>query len=91
MNTSSVYVVTNYENKDLDELYLIKEEADAVCVEANASLSAIYKTGAYKNASDEDFNFLIKSMLYKVYSLYDAIENIKDRIREEVECDNRYK
>jgi len=92
MKTSSVYVVTNYENKDLTELYLTKEEADIACFEFNVSLIDHYKKmSAYRDMPEDNFNFMIKDMLYKVYSLYNAIENIKDCIREEVECDNRYK
>lgn len=84
MNTSSVYVVTNYENTDINELYSTKEEANNICTEFNDSLKLQYKKlGAYKNMSEDNFNFMMECMLYKVYSLYDAIENLKERVEED--------
>ena len=65
--SSELFVIYHFSNTEINDVYANKDEAELECVKVNESISKL--------------PFYIKKIQYKVISLYDAIDNIKDFIR----------
>jgi len=76
MKTFDVYVVFRYFDGDFQDIYLTKDEADKACIERNKKLYDQYNKPWCK-LSLESF-FLMKGIIYKVITLYEALEDVKE-------------
>ena len=70
--STELYVVYSHGDTDIHDVYSEKEEAELECLKINATVS----------------NYMKKhKLIYKVISLYDAIDNIKSTVRLDVEME----
>ena len=82
---NEVWVVFEPNERDLNEIYLVKKDADKVCEDKLKAHYEYYKK-AFNSVSDENFdiqfNTVYKHNLCIVITLNDALEIIKDYIEE---------
>ena len=86
-----LWVVHKFNTSCVEEVFTSKEEAQLVC-DKKIEDYYISKRGEYSRLSDEKyhnyFNLMIRMTLWKVISLYDAIEYCK--MVAEQECDRTF-
>lgn len=100
MKTIDAYIVFRYSDGDFQDIYLSKDEADKVCIERNKEIYSVLQNSSeaeYKmqwcKLSENDF-LKMRGIIYKVVTLYEAMEDIKDytqdKVKSQIEEDEAY-
>jgi hypothetical protein len=85
ISTSDLYVVKTYSDTDISTLYASKRTAEKELKRLNQEHYDYYKK-LYKSVPNDTFDDYYNRNVpkYKVMTLYDAIEDIKNYIKEDI-------
>lgn len=79
---TDVFVVQSYQGQDIDRIYLDKNDAQKVADFRNKEKYDYYRK-VNKNMTDEEYDKYYSIMpKYKVYTLDDGIDSVKETVRD---------